>query len=750
VKVLSGSGGWCFVYGAAAPSLKYEPDSNWKITDKSALQVNPGSALDLSQRIEAPAGKRGRVVVGATGTLAFADAPATPVRLLGFNRIPDSLWLKSSDQGFKQQAREFAVAARRQGYNLVRLNGLDGWLCADSKTDLAISPKFLDRWDFLLAELKKQGVYSHVTLFAYGFYSRYSGKDESRKRNAHKLMMYLGGKWERTHFRYGAETLFNHVNPYTGLAWKDDPAIAVVEFFNEQELGIKHIAEDIPSAFPGTFSVLQRQWRQWLVRKFNSTLSPELVRELKGLSLSHAPVPLRRTDTPMLTNEFSLFLMDKASESLAWCEQTVRAAGYPGLTSQYNFSKCLGDAKVRWESLQAVQMNTYFSHPSKFDQIGSSVGQGSSIEATADYWRELNFTRLAGRPFLVTEYNHSFWNPFQYEAGLLFGAYSALQGFDSLMVHAFAVMLDGDDGLNAFTVANNPICRANEFLVSCLFQRGDLKKSPHSVAVAIPEAFLNSSSNSEKALSAKQSKLGLMTGLALTFPWAEPATGLPAQKQPDMTLPPAGTSFLHGRDWFSNVVEDKNETFSLTAAVADLKKRGILPAANQSDPTRDIYQSDTGEITMRAQEKLLKVATARTEAVCLDGGKGETVNRLRVASTSVPACVAACSVDGQPLATSKRIVLIYSTVVVNDSMAFSADRRTLRSRGKMKVALMRTGKLEATLKMANGAGMALYALGLDGSRREQIPVRFADGMVQIDLDTSQLKKTTPFFELVKD
>jgi hypothetical protein len=47
--------------------------------------------------------------------------------------------------------------------------------------------------------------------------------------------------------------------------------------------------------------------------------------------------------------------------------------------------------------------------------------------------------------------------------------------------------------------------------------------------------------------------------------------------------------------------------------------------------------------------------------------------------------------------------------------------------------------------------MALYALALNGERREQLPLTWQDGRLQIHLDTGNLKHgPTSFFELTID
>ena len=92
---------------------------------------------------------------------------------------------------------------------------------------------------------------------------------------------------------------------------------------------------------------------------------------------------------------------------------------------------------------------------------------------------------------------------------------------------------------------------------------------------------------------------------------------------------------------------------SLAGAVAALRKAGILPSANRTDPAKGLFQSDTGEVLLDAPPRQLRVVTPRLEGVCIDpeATPGPVVLKLlTVESTSVPASVTAIAVDDRPLA----------------------------------------------------------------------------------------------------
>lgn len=753
VEILSGANGWSLVCGTPEPPITYVANGEWKAVDMSHVQVQEGSALDLSALVDKPAGKHGRVMIGEGGDLVFADAPGQPVRMLGFNGFPSGIWKEPDGEVFRSNVKLFAEAARRQGYSLFRVHGLlDRTLCEGATEDMSIQPDKLDRWDFLLSQLKREGIYCHLVIFSFGLYERSAQRETTfAERDKHKLQLYLGGEWERKRFRYGVETVLNHVNPYTGLAWKDDPAVAFVEFYNEQELGLDRMGKAI-SDFPDAKAYLEREWQKWLCARHSTLLPPALAAELKGKSLGAAPLPSFNDRTSELANEFALFRMHVSAECAKWCERVVRDTGYEGLTTQYNASKKIGDSAVRWEVSQVVDMHAYYRHPiGGWGTAGNTVKQDSSLADSAGYWRSANSTRLSGRPFIVSEFNHCFWNPYQHECGLVFGAYSALQGFSALEIHSGPVTLEvGTPKVESFTCAASPVVRASEFLSACLFRRGDVMRAKRRVELVVPEEALNKSATSLGAVSTEQSRLGLMTGFSLSFPWAGRMEKTTGGGRADLRLLPAGVAAVNAQDWFVDVVESKDGDFSLADTARKMKTMGILSPENISDPENGVFQSDTGEITMRSREHLMKVKSPRTEAVTLEANKRETVGALTVERSSVAACVAVCSATPEPIAVSGRMVLLYSTDMVNTGMVVGPDREMMKDTGKGP-ALMRSGKLSVTLTCKDPEHVSLYALGFDGGRREKLPMSVVDGQLRIQIDVATLADgPTPFFELVRN
>src|SRR5690606_35901679 len=63
--------------------------------------------------------------------------------------------------------------------------------------------------------------------------------------------------------------MLNHVNPYTGLRYADDPGLAFIEFQNEDNIFWSAIERSLEQA-PTYKALLNRQFSTWLKKKYGS------------------------------------------------------------------------------------------------------------------------------------------------------------------------------------------------------------------------------------------------------------------------------------------------------------------------------------------------------------------------------------------------------------------------------------------------------------------------------------------------
>lgn len=724
IAARAGKDGWKCSVAEPYKTFVFRENAEWKPYRFESNLILPGSALDLSAQVPRPSGASGRLTAGADGSFVFEKEPEVPVRLLGTNGI--GLWFDRPAEEFRRNAHRFAQQARRLGYRIIRTHGYLDRMCLNTGADLKIDSEMLNRWDILIDELKKEGIYLHFTLLSFVLYG--DSEAAMKDRRCHKLMAYLDGEWETERLRFAANALFRHVNPYTGLAWKDEPAIAIVEYYNEQELGLNFLSRTLKE-YPAARERVKEYFAKWQMEQY-------------GNVTAELPVDLTGADREREAE----FWLSRARISARKFGEIVRAAGYQGLVAPYNISKSLGHCAARWEFAQVGDCHAYFQHPSNWSRSGSVVSSGSSISAGADYWRSSFGTRLAGQPFIVSEYNHSYWNPYRYECGLLFGAYSAFQGGGALMIHSGGVEVGNPGRLHCFSVGHSPLMVAGQFLTAQLFQRGDVRRSPHRIAVPVTREFMRRNGNSLLALDNAQTMLAFLAGFSVEFP--ELAS---AQKNPlpeaDLQVPPFGVSNIFSHGWFSSVT-GKGSSGLLQKTVAQMKANGILSSENRTAPERRIFESDTGELLMDCAGKQLLVMTPRTEAAAVASGERVALKTVSALQSSVPSCIALSSVDNRPLSSSSRMVLVYQTEEANSGMVLGGDRATLHALGSRPI-LCRTGKMSLSAKL-KPANWRLFALGLDGSRREELSVECRNGILSLTIDTASLKSgPTVFFELVE-
>jgi hypothetical protein len=194
------------------------------------------SALDASTLLDAPAGKHGFVTV-KEGRLAFTKGGRA--RFFGVSLLPPTAFPPD-------EARADALADRlaRSGVNLVRLAELDTplgparSLFDDTRDDTKeLDPDALARLDYLIAAFKARGIY--VTIELQG--ARRFRDGDSSIPNGRKLPPGGGPAAAfdpnvREAARKTAELLLSHVNPETGLALRDEPALAWMTLAGELTL----------------------------------------------------------------------------------------------------------------------------------------------------------------------------------------------------------------------------------------------------------------------------------------------------------------------------------------------------------------------------------------------------------------------------------------------------------------------------------------------------------------------------------
>lgn len=480
----------CVVAGAAEPSAMTPLVVPWP------EQVN--SPADVSFLLQAPAGKQGFVTV-KDGHLATPDGAR--LRLWGINATMAGALPE------KAHAAQIAAGLARRGINCVRLHMMDkvapaGLIAANRDDTRALDPQQLDRLDCFVSELKKRGIYIDLNLNVGRTYKAGDGVKDYEILGFAKSLTFFDERLLELQREY-ARQLLTHVNAYTGNAYAAEPAVALIEFINENSLveawmGTRLRGQntkrpssawsDIPASYAQDLNV---KFNDWLKKKFPAAT----IAQWKTQAGVSADALLPRLNS----NEFA-----KAAKDRFYAE----AEFY--LEIERNFF--LGMAKFLREELKVKQLfagNSDHSH----SQSGYPQLSGTSLLDVVDghdYWEHPNYlndpktgkkigfaiknspmvndpqhsvvaelarSAFAGKPYTVSEINHPFPAENASEGVPILAAYAAFQDWDGIFWYSLGhqdVVTLTDEVHGHFDFAKDPVKMSQLAAGALLFLRTDV------------------------------------------------------------------------------------------------------------------------------------------------------------------------------------------------------------------------------------------------------------------------------------
>jgi len=143
---------------------------------------------------------------------------------------------------FPLQSKAWYVAGklRKMGFNLIRFHHMDrSWgpesLFEWGQDTRHLNPEYLDRFEKLISELKKNNIFANINLFVSRHFNKLDGIPDADSIESYKGISYFDPQLIALQKEY-AQQLLTHINPYTGLALVNDPVMAMVEITNENSL----------------------------------------------------------------------------------------------------------------------------------------------------------------------------------------------------------------------------------------------------------------------------------------------------------------------------------------------------------------------------------------------------------------------------------------------------------------------------------------------------------------------------------
>ena len=354
------------------------------------------------------------------------------VRLFGVNLAFGGNFPEAAD------AVRIARRLRKLGVNLVRLHHMDTSPDKDPATARSIltqgpyptlNPVSVERLRRFLDALKNEGIYCNVNLHVgYVFRPEVDGvppMPEGKPMPTHTKPLHI------FHPRMvELQTVFAE-RVLSALKLKNDPVLAMVEIDNETALIDGWQKGHFETLVLGEYRAeLERQWMAYQMKK-----NP-------GGRLERALVGFKDSGPESRINEFLHFLVDRDREYLRRMREAVHRATDPLVPvagTQMNFGGLL--TLDSHDVLDYQDSHFYIDHYNfpnrRWDSRDWRIRNSSAVGSGLASYVNLAFSRLAGQPYTVSEYNNAFPNTHGAEIDPTLAVFGAFQDWDSVMHFAY-------------------------------------------------------------------------------------------------------------------------------------------------------------------------------------------------------------------------------------------------------------------------------------------------------------------------
>lgn len=473
----------------------------------SGKSTDPG-VIGMQSWLDAPAGRHGFVQMN-DNELRFENG--RKVKFWGTNICSQLPFID------KLRADSFVNFAAKYGMNAIRFHKFT-WFAYHDDSSTELDPDKFDRFDYFQSALREQGIYygwSHI----YGH--RVLPQDSARLlayteiKNLTYPWSHLNGSTSSlVNFAPDLQQLsidltvnmLNHINPYTGLRYADDPALAFIEFQNEDNIFWSAIGLSLEQA-PTYRKLLCTQFSEWLKNKYGTqdalakAWGPDRIPAGESLAqLNIFPEP----NHGLFSAEYSLAIKEKREmarhildkmqflyeRQLAFYkkfEQAVRTTGYRGAL----VASCwqAGSGISHMYNLHAdytvgmIDRHNYFGGGAGGHRIQTGlVKNGTHLAQPASGLLSTGLQDVIDRPFSFSEWMSLVPNEWTAETAPLIALYGmGLQGWDASFSFAtdmprFSSVLQSE--AHGVYNATSPLHMGLYPALARMVYRGDITESP--------------------------------------------------------------------------------------------------------------------------------------------------------------------------------------------------------------------------------------------------------------------------------
>ena len=462
------------------------------------------SVIDMTKLTEAPAGKHGPIIAKGS-ELVFTNKPGQAIKLWGVNGSVEAA--KNHTQEYQIQRIRYL---RKFGINYIREHTVFDNISTNGKVD----PKKLDAYDRWFAELKKAGIYSNWGLFYHFPISASDGYDPA----LFAELPEFGEKGSGLRDVYGFISisedlwkirnkvmlqLLNHKNPYTGIRYAEDPALAVVEMQNEDAVFFHNPLGSLASVdnnkMPLHSKMLRQKWAAWVKAKYSTDDAVKKAwGKLDGESLANGELVLmapwemgmagpegRFGGQLKRAGDYIEFLHSLTRGLYEDCEKIIRGTGFKSLTITTNW--LAGNASSDFANIEADTVGSIIDRHNYAGggAGGHGIGEGaiyadSHLGKPGQYLFSIGMKQVGDKPFSMTEWTMCPPNQWKHECAPLFAFYGmGLQGWDASnhFAQTGSRLGDGWPGMRSYA-SDTPHYMGQFPALAFALQRGHIKESP--------------------------------------------------------------------------------------------------------------------------------------------------------------------------------------------------------------------------------------------------------------------------------
>ena len=440
--------------------------------------------IDISFVFKAdkPAGNHG--FIKADGS-HFTFEDGTPARFWGVNFNGGACFPEF------EYSEKVAKRLAKTGVNLVRFHQLDAeWntpnIFAFNKGErigstLDLHIESMKRLDYLIKCLKDEGIYVYLDMNTYRKFKAGDGVENTFEMgDAAKPYCYFNRRLIDLQKKFVYD-IWNHVNPYTGIAYKNDPVFVLSEIVNEADFFAQKLRIE---PYVSEFRELFRAW----CKEGNRTIDVDAIEDLNDNTI------------PELV-EFKVEVQNNYYKELSGY---MREVGVKIPICGTNW--VINGAVVKSNQICNDFMDTHtYYYDWKWGERAKYCMNKSTTQSPTYGMEAGTNMRALNRPLFVSEWDMPWPNEFRAESSILYAAVGALQGWDGWAIHtyAYSAKLQNMDILGKevssnsiggvpyregiFSTWNDPAKYGLFYHAALICRRGDVKEATTTYAAKITD-----------------------------------------------------------------------------------------------------------------------------------------------------------------------------------------------------------------------------------------------------------------------